>query len=75
MLDDLPAFHHEVCKPGEKMVCFACGGGGYGTPAEREPRRVVAAVNRGSLTPDKAREIYGVSLRYDGSAAEYRLVV
>ena len=73
-LVDLPAFHQEVCKPGEKMVCFACGGGGYGTPAERDPRRVLAAVNRGALTPDKAQETYGVSLQYDESAAEYRLV-
>ena len=73
-LVDLPAFHQEVCKPGEKMVCFACGGGGYGAPAERDPRRVVAAVNRGALTPDKAQEIYGVSIRYDESIAEYRLV-
>ena len=59
---------------GEKMVCFACGGGGYGAPAERDPRRVVATVNRGALTPDKAREIYGVSIRFDEFTAEYRLV-
>lgn len=72
-LVDLPAFHQEVCKPGEKMVCFACGGGGYGIPAERDPRRVLAAVNRGALTPDKAKEIYGVSILYDASTAEYRL--
>jgi catalase len=35
---------------------------------------VVATVNRGALTPDKAREIYGVSIRFDESTAEYRLV-
>jgi hypothetical protein len=35
-LVDLPAFHQEVCKPGEKMVCFACGGGAT-APRGREP--------------------------------------
>jgi len=62
-----------VCKPGEKILCFACGGGGYGDPARRDPGRVVATINRGWLTADKARQIYGVSLRYDNSVAEYVL--
>ena len=71
LVQELPAFHQEVCAPGEKMLCFACGGGGYGDPARREPGRVVATVNRGWLTAEKAQEIYGVSLRYDDAAAEY----
>ena len=53
------------------MLCFACGGGGYGDPARRDPDRVVSTVNRGWLTADKAKEIYGASLRYDDAAAEY----
>ena len=70
-VQELPAFHQEVCEPGEKMLCFACGGGGYGDPARRDPGRVVATVNRGWLTADKAQQIYGVSLRYDDATAEY----
>jgi N-methylhydantoinase B len=70
---ELPAFHQEVCGPEEKMLCFACGGGGYGDPARRDPGRVMAAVNRGWLSADIARRIYGVSLRYDDAAAEYVL--
>jgi N-methylhydantoinase B len=62
----------EVCEAGEKMLCFACGGG-YGDPARRNRSRVVETetVNRGWLTAEKAQEIYGVSLRYDEAAAEY----
>ena len=36
-MQELPAFHQEVCEPGEKMLCFACGGGGYGDPADETP--------------------------------------
>ncbi len=68
---ELPAFHQEVCKPGEKMFCFACGGGGYGDPARRDPVRVAATVNRGWLHADKARKVYGVALRYDAARAEH----
>ena len=72
-LVDLPAFHQELCQPGEKIVCFACGGGGYGDPARRDPRRVVATVNRGWLSPDEAREVYGTALTYSQATAEYSL--
>jgi len=72
-LVELPAFHQEVCRPGEKIVCFACGGGGYGDPSQREPRRVLATVNRGWLSPAKAVEVYGTALRYDEATAEFSL--
>ena len=74
-LIELPAFHQEVFQSSEKMFCFACGGGGYGDPAKRDPARVAAMVNRGWLTADKAREIYGVTLRYDSASAEHVVTV
>jgi len=72
-LVELPAFHQEVCRPGEKIVCFACGGGGYGDPAQRDPRRVLATVNRGWLSADKAAEVYGTTLRYNEATADWSL--
>lgn len=73
LAQELPAFHQEICESGEKMLCFACGGGGYGEPAKRNAARVLATVNRGWLTVDRARDIYGLSVRYDEAAAEYSL--
>ena len=65
---DLPAFNEEVCRGGETLLFHAAGGGGYGDPLRRPPERVAASVNRGWLTPDKAREVYKVALVYDDSA-------
>jgi N-methylhydantoinase B len=65
----LPAFNEEVCRAGEKLMFLASGGGGYGEPARRAPERVVRSINRGWLTPQKAKEIYGVDVRFDEAAA------
>lgn len=64
-LVELPAFHEEVCHAGEKIEFVACGGGGYGDPLKRDPRRVAATVNRGWLTLEAARAAYGVALAFD----------
>lgn len=72
-LATLPAFNAEVCQPDEKLVFLACGGGGYGSPANRKPEHVVRSINRGWLSPGKALEIYGVKVRFDTTRAEYIL--
>lgn len=36
------------------------GGGGYGDPLERDPSAVAQDVRNGLLTPEAAREAYGV---------------
>jgi N-methylhydantoinase B len=59
---ELPGFHTEVLHPGEALVWVNNGGGGYGEPRNRDPERVARDVNRGWLTPDRARETYGVAL-------------
>ncbi len=69
---DLPSFHEARCADGEKMLFLASGGGGYGDPRRRDPRRVVDGVNRGWLSPDKAREVYGVALELDEATGAYR---
>lgn len=70
---DLPSFSEEVCRDGEKLEFFACGGGGYGGPASRDPARVIASLNRGWLSLEKAREVYRVEARFDDALAEYVL--
>ena len=72
-LVDLPAFHEEVCQPGQKMVCFACGGGGYGEPAKRNPQRILATINKGWLTPEKAHEVYRVRVTYNEATLDYAI--
>ncbi|MEQ8346522.1 MAG: hydantoinase B/oxoprolinase family protein, partial [Sneathiellaceae bacterium] len=47
---------------GEVVTGRACGGGGYGSPLEREPRRVLRDVLEHYETPERARDIYGVVL-------------
>jgi N-methylhydantoinase B len=42
------------------ISCRTAGGGGYGNPFERNPERVRGEVLNEILTPEKAREYYGV---------------
>lgn len=59
---DLPAFNQELCANGEKMIFNSCGGGGYGSPLDRDPARVARSVNLGFVTPEAARDVYRVVL-------------
>ncbi len=46
--------------PGEALIVRTSGGGGLGDPRERDPDAVRADVRSGRLSPDDAREDYGV---------------
>jgi N-methylhydantoinase B len=48
--------------PGEWIRGIEAGGGGYGDPLEREPRAVLSDVLERWVTPQAAREVYGVVL-------------
>ena len=48
------------------------GGGGYGSALERDPERVLEDVVQGKVTPDRARDIYGVVLDRSGKAVDLR---
>jgi N-methylhydantoinase B len=47
-------------QPGDVVTMDAAGGGGFGDPREREREAVLADVRAGIVTPEHAREAYGV---------------
>jgi N-methylhydantoinase B len=49
-----------VLEPGETIVAYCCGGGGYGDPRDRDRQRVLEDVNEGWITAERAREAYWV---------------
>jgi N-methylhydantoinase B len=55
-------------EPGERVLSYSSGGGGYGPPAERDPRAVAQDVAEGWITSERARDVYRVALRPDGTA-------
>jgi N-methylhydantoinase B len=50
-------------REGEYLRGIECGGGGYGNPIERDPKRVLHDVLEHWETVERARSIYGVVLR------------
>jgi len=47
-------------KPGDTVVMDAAGGGGYGSPVERDPEMVLEDVINGYVSLERARNDYGV---------------
>jgi N-methylhydantoinase B len=47
-------------KPGDAVTIDAAGGGGHGNPLERDPEMVARDVLEGYVSPEKAKEDYGV---------------
>ena len=48
------------CSPGEVFSVQMGGGGGYGPPVERDEDRVRQDVVAGKVSPQRARDVYGV---------------
>lgn len=46
-------------EPGAHFASISAGGGGYGTPSERDPALVEADILDGYVTPEAARKHYG----------------
>ena len=64
-------------KRGDLVRIYTAGGGGWGDPMERDAARVLDDVLDGFVSPQAARESYGVvinpdTLRVDGAATEER---
>ena len=55
------------------MATATCGGGGYGDPTKRDPRRVVAAANREWVSAARARAAYRVALKPADNGIDYVL--
>jgi N-methylhydantoinase B len=47
---------------GERVTLRGGGGGGYGDPRARDPRAVLADVEAGLVSVERAREVYGVAV-------------
>ena len=56
--------------PAERLISLSSGGGGYGDPTTRDPRAVLTDVVEGYVSPQRAREAYGVSLAGDPDKVE-----
>jgi N-methylhydantoinase B len=65
-VERLPQCSQVWIEDGEMLVSIACGGGGYGDPATRDPERVLHDVSEGIVTRERARSIYGVEITPDG---------
>jgi N-methylhydantoinase B len=63
---------HVRVQAGDRILFRTAGGGGWGDPLEREPRRVRDDVARNLLTTDVARDDYGVILGGDGLNIDVR---
>ena len=53
-------------KGGSRLVAETGGGGGYGDPVDRDPERVRLDVQNGYVSPEEARNVYGVVLKEEG---------
>jgi len=54
---------------GEMIVSYSCGGGGYGSPIERDPNSVAKDVSEGFITVARAKKTYGVLLDQTGGVS------
>jgi N-methylhydantoinase B len=61
---------------GERIVSLTAGGGGFGSPLERDPARVERDVAEGWVSAERARDVYGVVVdaagHVDGAATAAR---
>jgi len=57
--------------PGEFVRGRDCGGGGYGSPLERAPERVLADVRERWVTREQAETVYGIAFTLDANGVAY----
>ena len=64
--EPLGTYEQVTVKPGERVVSICSGGAGYGAPGTRDPDRVARDVQRGWVSPQRARETYRVAIDDNG---------
>lgn len=65
-LEELPTCATIVLEPGETVVSYTSGGGGYGPPHERPAEKVERDLAEGWITAGRAGDVYGVVIGEDG---------
>ena len=58
--------------PGDVLRIEQAGGGGYGDPRTRSAERVLADVREGYVSPEAARDVYGVHVVLDDDGRTWR---
>ena len=61
-LKDLPAVAVVTLLPGERIVSYSAGGGGYGSPRQRAAELVQRDVAEHWISRARAESVYGVKL-------------
>lgn len=69
----LPGFYMGTVTPQEKLIFRTVSGGGYGDPRKRDPQRVARDADRGWITRDTARAIYGVALKLAENGLDHQV--
>lgn len=60
--EKLPAKVTIDIRRGDTLIIRTPGGGGYGAPLERDPKKIREDVLNGLVTPEAAKELYGFEL-------------
>ena len=58
-----------IIKNGERVVSISTGGGGYGSPHDRDPALVAKDLREGWISAQRAQDVYGYRANSDGGAA------
>lgn len=60
-----------LIRPGEVLSARTAGGGGFGSPLDREPEAVARDCAQGKVTREQAWRVYGVVLKEPGFGVDY----
>jgi N-methylhydantoinase B/oxoprolinase/acetone carboxylase alpha subunit len=64
---EVPATGGVRLRAGDILVSVGSGGGGYGSPMERDPAAVAESVRAGLVSERRAQDVYGVVLIASGA--------
>ena len=53
-----------VLNPGDTLISYEAGGGGFGSPLERDPKLVQKDIEHGYVSIDSASKDYGLSQNF-----------
>jgi N-methylhydantoinase B len=56
----LPACYGLSLSAGERVISSSAGGGGYGSPLDRDPTQVLHDLREGWISPERAHAVYGL---------------